>query len=788
MSSPAESLRPTRLSPFRIALIYFLLGSLWILLSDTLLSKAFNGAGPVLYWEIAKGLGFILVTALLLWWLCHSWYREVRDNYGKFEESRRKYTTYVEHAPIGIAVFNEQGIIVDANPAAATLTGYDREELIGSEVFRLDVSGDPGDGPAVLEQSLRQGRAVFERTLRKKDGAFAYVLLDTVALDPNHLLAFVRDISNQKKAEEELRTLNSMLSSLRRVNQAILRESTYESVTCEVGRILTEDPKFHAVWFTLHDQSGNVTHVHAAAEKPFKERLEQLLRQNELSAYRHYLDLQDGVLAAMDPIEAGPFSRAQLPEPSTRLVGTTLEYKNRHFGHMGFFLEPSVAGNPEELDLLRELGDDIAHALHSLSLERTRAKAVESLIDAKRQAERANRAKDEFLALMSHEMRTPLNPILGHCELLHEEIENPEHQSALHEIEVAGRKLLRLIDEILYFTRLQRGEEVASPVSFNPLELCRKTLDQTAPQKTGPQWRLENGGPGLDAIEAKHEIAADWKMLQFLVRELLANAFKFTESGSVILRTGFLPEEEWSPERTFVLEVEDTGTGISEQDEEDLFEPFTQSDASFSRSYEGLGLGLATCRKITDLLGGTLTARSRPDRGSVFTFRCPFPTRSRAPAGGDCCNGITEVEEPTTESKQPPLSREPGENAPSILIVEDHPSNAMVARVIVERTGFRAVVAENAEEAIERCKSGKFSLILMDISLPGMSGTEAAHEILEAESPNRNTPIIALTAYATDEARAECLRCGMEAHIAKPIRVRELQDVIRKFASCSESS
>lgn len=237
-------------------------------------------------------------------------------------------------------------------------------------------------------------------------------------------------------------------------------------------------------------------------------------------------------------------------------------------------------------------------------------------------AECSNRAKDEFLAVMSHEMRTPLNAVLGFSNLLLDEIENPGQRSYLMSIADAGGQLLHQIENILNYVRLDRGTLTPQPTMIPLHDLCRNVFEGMGKPDLELDFQFHNGMNGWNALPAGLEVYCDISMLTRLLQNLLSNACKFTQKGSIRLLIGMNLDESDLARFRFV--VEDTGIGIHERHHGQLFKPFSQVDSTYTRNFEGAGLGLATCKKLVDLLGGEIGMQSEIGKGSRFWFELPL--------------------------------------------------------------------------------------------------------------------------------------------------------------------
>ncbi|MEJ8840007.1 PAS domain-containing hybrid sensor histidine kinase/response regulator [Ramlibacter sp. AN1133] len=367
-------------------------------------------------------------------------------------------------------------------------------------------------------------------------------------------------------------------------------------------------------------------------------------------------------------------------------------------------------------------------------------------------ADKANRAKREFLASMSHEIRTPLNGVVGLTRLLAQGTLAPAELDAVSMIDSCAKALLGLVDNILDFSQIEAGRLALHPVPTDLRRLLGEIGDVVAVQarQKGLIFHL-----GLDP-DLPPCVRLDPGRVRQVLLNLLANALKFTSHGGFSLSARIA---RGAMSSHLFLQVTDTGIGIAATDQASLFMPFTQVDASASKKYEGTGLGLAISRQLAQLMGGQLCLVSEPGRGSAFTLRLPL-----------------DVLEPCTLAAAPAPS---DRNAGAILLVEDNEVNQIVARRMLESLGHqRVTVAGNGNEAIAACRSGPFDLILMDWHMPEKDGLQATREI---RAMGLRTPIIALTASATCGDRERCLEAGMNDFLSKPVEMAVLAEKLRRW-------
>jgi signal transduction histidine kinase/CheY-like chemotaxis protein len=385
---------------------------------------------------------------------------------------------------------------------------------------------------------------------------------------------------------------------------------------------------------------------------------------------------------------------------------------------------------------------------------------VDQLKQANQAALVAVKAKSEFLANMSHEIRTPMTAMLGMTELMQmTELDESQREYAAT-IDRAGNTLLQLVNDILDFSKIEAGQLAIEKVSFNLPELLSEVhelLSVKAKQK---------GLTLLVEIEPETPLRyrGDPNRLKQILVNLSGNAIKFTHQGYVRLRAKGQPLD--AEQAMLEIQVEDSGIGIAADQLDNIFEAFTQADASTTRKYGGTGLGLAISRQLSRLLGGELRVASDPGKGSTFTLSLVLPMvmhRSSIPA-------------PMSPSD---AARYEGR----VLLVEDNPDTKSLAQELLMRMGCDVEHAANGAEALDRLASSNYDLVFMDCHMPSMNGYDATREIRkrEAGTGGRHTPIIALTASVLPEERARCKEVGMDDYIAKPFSSRDLQLVLARY-------
>ncbi len=379
------------------------------------------------------------------------------------------------------------------------------------------------------------------------------------------------------------------------------------------------------------------------------------------------------------------------------------------------------------------------------------------LVEARDKALAGEKAKADLLAVMSHEMRTPLNGVLGTLELLSGTDLNDRQKKFVGVMDASGKMLLEHVNNVLDISRVDAGMAVVAQNVIDLFEVAEETLEGLRTQATnrGNLLSIKQVGPPIGPV------TGDRKRLQQVLFNLLGNAIKFTENGSVTLELEALPEDGQVEFR-----VIDTGIGISPEDLDRIFEDFVTLDASYQREVEGTGLGLGIVKRLIELMGGEIGVESEPGDGSVFWFRLP-------------------LSQATDRRITHPIETAEGflaDGQLSVLVVEDNEINRMVAREMLEQAGCHVTEAVDGQEGVRVAETGHFDLILMDISMPKLDGTAATALIKNSSGPNASTPIIALTAHALPDDVTRFREAGMADVITKPLSSDRLRAVLAEYS------
>lgn len=398
--------------------------------------------------------------------------------------------------------------------------------------------------------------------------------------------------------------------------------------------------------------------------------------------------------------------------------------------------------------------------------------------EAKDRAEESDRAKSLFLANMSHEIRTPMNAILGMSHLALEAQSGDKRRNLLQTVEHSAQNLLRLLDDILDFSKMDAGQLQLNEAPFDLRTLVSGVLATMQVPATEKGLRLE----GVLPEEPPWFFWGDELRLRQILLNLVTNGIKFTETGSITIRAAVVGNADAEGKRLVRLTVTDTGIGIVEEKLPRIFDRFEQADTSYARKYGGVGLGLAICQQLTTLMGGTISVESRKYLGSSFHVAVPLRP----------CAVDEVVAKGAVRSADRPLRK-----GLRILVVDDNAVNRDVASMTLEHEHIVAS-AGNGIEALEHLAAAEFDVVLMDVQMPLMDGLTATSVIRAAEEDlpfsaglpeetaaalirnlrGRHVPIVAMTAHAIGDDREMCLAAGMDAYLTKPFQPGQLEEVL----------
>ncbi len=672
-------------------------------------------------------------------------------------ESEKRFRLLVENAPNGIFV-QTGGLFAYANPQAGRLLGLSASQtLVGNPVPDRFASKDR-DAVCERIRRLNQDRLavpLVEETMLRVDGSefVAEVAAVPIVWDGQEgALVFFRDITDRKRADERLRLSESRLQSLFSITQ--METASLETLLAHAAaeaRRLTGS-RFGCL-FLQGEEDGRLMLVQETGGGTCKALWPAgPYAVADLGPWAEAVRLGRPVVVPAGAVPTGPDGRQTVREAlcvpivSGDGIGALLVVADKE--------EPYDAADIRVASLLMD-------AVWRM-VARTRDAAA--LVAAKEAAETASRVKSEFLANMSHELRTPLNGIQGMAQLLAATALNDEQRQYVDAALSSCRRLTRLLGDILDLSRVESGKLglVPEPFRLDDLLAAVAAAFEPACREAGLDWSVavEGGVPEI--------LYGDEGRVRQILYNVTGNAVKFTRKGSVRL-------EVWAGPRdargfgSVLFTVADTGVGIAEKELDTVFEAFHQVERSFSKRFQGAGLGLAIVRRLIRLMGGAVAMESEVGQGTVCVCALPLvrpglssPKRGKA--------------RPAVVSK---TSARPGLH---VLVAEDDTINALSVRRILEKSGHAVTVAKNGQEAVDLALSELPDVVLMDVGMPILDGVKAAAVIRQKTSQAGlpSIPVIALTAHAMAGDRETFLAAGMDGYLAKPVDREDLLKAIER--------
>lgn len=448
---------------------------------------------------------------------------------------------------------------------------------------------------------------------------------------------------------------------------------------------------------------------------------------------------------------------------NTQIMETGIAYSGIENAIMsereGVYLSQKVPLRDEKNEVIGLLG---------ISIDITELKKTEAALTvAKENAEAANRAKIEFIANMSHDIRTPLSGVVGMSRLLEERLEQPEHKQFARWINESGEQLSSLLNSILDVVSAENASD--DDVKNDTFDLRQCINDIIKLER--PTTLLKNIELNVEIDEqVPQHIVTDRAKLHRVLLNLLGNAIKFTPAGYITMDVKLV---DFNGDKTYLqFQIIDTGIGIQLEDQDKIFDRFFRANSSYDGVYAGYGVGLNIAQSYMKLLGGELKFSSQPGMGTTFYFDLPVSVvKMPVPVDeSEYSNSTTNLFELTN-----------GDAVPHLLLIEDNAIALRMVELIATQAGCRYTSAINGEDALELVKSMDFDLIITDIGLPGISGYELTRHIreLEASQHKRATPIVGLTAHA--QAKSQCLEAGMNDVFCKPLNLHVMESVVCQY-------
>jgi len=619
----------------------------------------------------------------------------------------------------------------------------------------------------IAEQAARLGYFVFDPSERRTRYASPGLKHITTRVYGGRDDVSIEELFASVHPDDRLTVMSSVLSTIEKGDPLDIE-----------FRVVCKDGEVRHLWMTnaeILDPEEGPMRVGIVQDLSEHRNRETSLQEN-IALKRAVIDAaMDGVVIIdMDGLicDFNPTAEEMFGYSKDEIVGKPLaetivpeRYREAHRTGMARYMRertPHVIGKRIEIEALKKNGEELPVELaikqinvgdrllftanirdisNRRAAEFERERHATEMEQAKEAAEAANVAKSEFLAAMSHEIRTPLNGVLGVLTLLGDTPLSDEQHQLLNTAYGSGQNLLTLISDVLDLSKIEAGRMDQEFVDFSPRAVAEEAtaLIEAIVKRKGLAIAIE-------APDNIPNVRSDQAQIRQVLSNLVSNAAKFTDAGSVTIRVSL-------NDNMLRYEVEDTGVGIPKEHRSRLFEKFSQVDHSNRRRFGGTGLGLSICKELMRLLKGRIDFRSAPGGGSIFWFEVP----------------VTQAENAIAE-RAPSASSLSGLKIDArILLAEDSYTNALVAGSFLRGAGARVDIASNGLEVVTAATNRHYDLIVMDVSMPEMDGIEATEVLRARVGWTASVPIIALTANASHEDKARCLKAGMDRFLTKPV-------------------
>lgn len=539
-----------------------------------------------------------------------------------------------------------------------------------------------------------------------------------------------------------------------------------------------DQERFYALVSSAYDDDARARHRLERSITLMSEEMAELNAQIALEARqtltRYILESRDALITLDDDnciaLMNGPAAHAfGIENPRTVMglpIDRFLDPKELREGQVSNFSGRHSAGHDVPFSATFSVGRVDGSVFRIIALrDETERRAREAALEvAKQTAEHANEAKSSFLAMMSHELRTPLNALLGSAELMARTKLDETQANYVRMFNEAGRLMMAMVNDVLDYAKIEAGQLEIEQHPTSLRQMAREIETLWGPHAETKGLTLTIDAAGLD----QDMVIGDPTRLRQIVFNLVSNAVKFTVTGGVTIR---LRSKTEARKCHVIIEVIDTGVGIPADRQTSIFKAFIQADSTITRRFGGTGLGLAIAKSLAQQMQGDLTVTSQPGQGSTFQFEAHFEASDEQELVIYEANGQNEIARPL-----------------QVLAVDDNDLNRQILAAMLDLWPVETSWATNGVEALEAMALRAFDVVLMDVQMPVMDGLTATQRVRAGSGPNRDTPIIALTANARQEDRTQCMAAGMTDFVTKPISAESLANALIRATHASEAA
>lgn len=647
----------------------------------------------------------------------------------RLRESEHRYKSLYEHNPLGICAMDMEGKVLSMNASMENLTGYTRDEMIGTDIIAIAAEEEVDRVSRYIEMAKKGTPQTYEAGFIRKNG-------NRLSIKVTNIPIFVNDaIVGYYGIIENVTHLKSYIGQIEKLSneRSLLLNAVSEGIIGlgMDGEVRFMNPSGAAMFGIEGDYL--ITDYNIG-----------IIQQAEEIA-NHYPDERQSILQSI---------RSGISQQKKEAVF----WKNDGSSFLASYRITPLIDNGKRKGAVMVFQDMTGE---------------KEIIRAKESAERADRAKSEFLSVMSHELRTPMNGIIGMTGLLADTELDEEQRGFIDIITESANALMDILNEILDISKIEAGKMslLQEPFELSGLITGVADLFMSKVREKGIelQWHVD---PQLPEV-----LVGDSARIRQVLVNLVSNAVKFTEQGTVMISVEKMENNPHTNQCLMEFKVKDSGIGIPKDRQNLLFQPFSQLHPVLNRKYGGTGLGLSICKNLIELMNGWIGVESSENKGSSFRFQLSLQRLEEI---------ADEPEESEARSPEQAVTLETGQtkeevqvrSMPRILIAEDHLVNRKVLLALLAKIGCTADTVEDGGEAVKAVMNNCYDLIFMDVQMPVLNGLEATAEILRLSETGQAPVIIGLSAFAGKEGQRRCIEAGMNGFISKPVFPADIERAI----------